>query len=230
MDERGFMPIASLLLLILPLGFDTLGVSISLGIKSHRQEFPREGKQGSRIPGSLHSALLFSLTEMLMPLVGLAIGFVAASLIGNVMEFLGPLLLIGIGLWELIEEGREYITKKRKTQKKIFQNTLPGEERFRWESQLLLALSVSLDELAIGFSLGAVTTSSSSVRTVNPVVLCILIGVQGFIMTLIGLSLGRTLRSRLKPVQELSEFLSAFLLIGLGIWFLVAKNIPPKTY
>lgn len=221
-EERSFMPIASLFLLILPLGFDTLGVSISLGIKSHHQEFSREGKQGSRIPGWLHSALLFSLAEMLMPLVGLAVGFVAASLIGNVMEFLGPLLLIGIGLWELIAEGREYIAKMRKTQKKIFQNTSPREERFRWGSQLLLALSVSLDELAIGFSLGAITNSSSSTRMINPVVFCILIGVQGFLMTLIGLSLGRTLRSRLKPVQEFSEFLSAFLLIGLGIWFLVA--------
>jgi putative Mn2+ efflux pump MntP len=219
--ERGFMPLASLLLLILPLGFDTLGVSISLGIKSHRQEVPREGKQGSRIPGWLYSALLFSLAEMLMPLMGLAVGFAAASLIGNVMEFVGPLLLIGIGLWELIEEGREYIAKKRETQKKVLQNTLPGEERFRWGSQLLLALSVSLDELAIGFSLGAITNSSTGTRMINPVVFCILIGAQGFLMTLVGLSLGRTLRSRLKPVQEFSECLSAFLLIGLGIWFLV---------
>ena len=41
-------------------------------------------------------------------------------------------------------------------------------------------------------------------------------------MTIIGLSLGRTLRTRLNPLKEWSELLSAFLLIGLGIWLLVS--------
>ncbi len=40
-------------------------------------------------------------------------------------------------------------------------------------------------------------------------------------MTLAGIALGRTLRARLRAVKEWSELLSAFLLIGLGIWLLV---------
>ena len=40
-------------------------------------------------------------------------------------------------------------------------------------------------------------------------------------MTLTGIGLGRTLRTRLKPVKEWSEILSALLLIGLGIWLLL---------
>jgi putative Mn2+ efflux pump MntP len=39
---------------------------------------------------------------------------------------------------------------------------------------------------------------------------------------LIGIALGRTLRTRLRTLKEWTEFLSAFLLIGLGIWLLVA--------
>jgi putative Mn2+ efflux pump MntP len=40
-------------------------------------------------------------------------------------------------------------------------------------------------------------------------------------MTLIGIALGRTLRTRLKALKEWTELLSAFLLIGLGIWLLL---------
>ena len=215
------MPVASLLLFILPLGLDTLGVSISLGVKSHDKGYAEEKSRSSKLPEWLRSALTFSLAEMLMPLVGLAVGFAASVFIGQIMHFVGPLLLIGVGVWELVEEGREYIAKRRKSHGKVVQYKPPREDGFRWGAQLLLALSISLDELAIGFSLGAITNGASGDRMIQPVILCIFIGLQGFLMTLIGLALGRTLRSRLKPVQELSELLSAFLLIGLGIWFLV---------
>lgn len=56
----------------------------------------------------------------------------------------------------------------------------------------------------------------------SPFILCILIGLQGFIMTLLGLVLGRTLRSRLRVLKDWSELLSGVLLIGLGIWLLVS--------
>ena len=222
------MPIVSLLLFVLPLGLDTLGVSISLGIKSHQ---PGVVEKVGPFPGWLSSALLFSLAETLMPLVGLAIGFAASLVVSYVMHFVGPLLLIAVGIWELLEEGREYIYKRKSRQVKPIQDTVfaaPNKE-FDWGRQLLLALSISLDELAIGFSLGALTASPSSGRIgmnevnlhIFPITLCLLIGLQGFLMALIGLVLGRTLSTRLKVVKEWSELLSAFLLIGLGIWLLV---------
>src|SRR5258708_13189477 len=107
------MSIFSLLLFVLLLGLDSLGVSISLGIKSQRNESPKPGERSSRLPPWLHTAMLFSLAETLMPLVGLVIGYAASLLISNVMHFVGPLLLISIGLWELLEEGREYIGKNK---------------------------------------------------------------------------------------------------------------------
>ena len=201
-----------LLLFVLPLGLDTLGVSISLGIKSHRSE-PSGERNG--FPPWLGSALLFSLAETLMPLIGLAIGYAVSLLISNLMHIVGPLLLIGVGLWELLEEVRERISKRKKLARPS------NDVESRWGHQLLLALSVSLDELAIGFSLGAITSSLPGSQTVSTITLCILIGLQGFLMTLIGLTLGRTLRVRLKSVKEWTEFLSCFLLIALGIWLLV---------
>ena len=219
------MPVLSLLLFILPLGLDTLGVSISLGIKSHR---PDTRQRAGRLPNWLQSALLFSLAETLMPLIGLAIGFAASLVVSSIMHFIGPILLIGVGICELLEEGSEYINKRKSREVKPIRPTV-SNERFGWGHQLLLALSISLDELAIGFSLGTLTTSSASGKIgvgetslhVFPIALCLLIGLQGFLMTLIGLVLGRTLSQRLKVLKEWSELLSAFLLIGLGTWLLV---------
>ena len=216
------MSILPLLLFILPLGLDTLGVSISLGIKSRRDDIATGIGKGLQFPAWLISAILFSLAETFMPLFGLAIGYATSLIMSNIMHVVGPSILIGIGLWELLEEGQEYFNKNKMSGLSTFQNKAPAEEQFQWRRQLLLALSISLDELAIGFSLGTITVSHLGVVTVHPFVICILIGIQGFLMTLIGITLGRMLRTRLRNLKEWTEFLSAFLLIGLGIWLLVA--------
>ena len=215
------MSILPLLLFILPLGLDTLGVSISLGIKSTRDDIATGKVKQFQFPAWLISAILFSLAETFMPLLGLAIGYATSLVVTNFMHIVGPLILIGVGLWELLEEGQEYFKKKKRSGLHTFQYKAPAEEQFQWRRQLLLALSISLDELVIGFSLGTIAVSLGSVVTVNPFVICILIGIQGFLMALIGITLGRKLRTRLRSLKEWAEFLSAFLLIALGIWLLV---------
>jgi manganese efflux pump family protein len=212
-----------LLLFLLPLGLDTLGVSISLGISSSRSELVRAEERNRSVPVWLSSAILFSLAETTMPLVGLAIGYATSLVISGVIHFVGPFLLIAVGLWELVEEALERLAKRKRKEQvsglpqvaliKINQT----DKQSRWRGQLLLALSVSLDELAIGFSLGSVATGKS----LSPFTLCIFIGLQGFLMAVIGITLGHILRTRLKLVKEWSELLSGLLLIGLGAWLLI---------
>jgi putative Mn2+ efflux pump MntP len=219
-----------LVLILLPLGLDTLGVSVSLGIRSGAE---KRGHAPSRItvPFWLRSALLFSLAETTMPLVGLAIGFLASTLLSGIMSIVGALLLIGVGLWELFEEGLERYHRRKKRvnashaikPEHSTREDRPKDEVFSWKRQLLLALSVSLDELAIGFSFGAVTAILPKGERFSPLLLVIYIGVQGLMMAIIGIALGRALRNRLKPVKEWSELLSSILLIGLGIWFLATS-------
>jgi putative Mn2+ efflux pump MntP len=81
------------LLILLPLGLDTLGVSLSLGIKSVSP--PVSDGKGKSDSSShwLRSAILFSLAEMLMPVVGLVIGYAASLIVSNIMHFVGALLL-----------------------------------------------------------------------------------------------------------------------------------------
>ncbi len=215
------MSILPLLLFILPLGLDTLGVSMSLGVKS-RGSNTATGRviKGLQLPAWFITSNLFSLAETLMPLLGLAIGYATSLAMSNIMHVVGPMILIGVGFWELLEEGQEYFKKYKKSGLNTSQKrTL--QEQFQWRRQLLLALSISLDELAIGFSLGTIAVSHESVVTLHPIMICVLIGIQGFLMALIGITLGRMLRSRMRNLKEWTEFLSAFLLIGLGIWLLV---------
>jgi putative Mn2+ efflux pump MntP len=237
---------------LLPLGLDTLAVSLSLGIKSAPASAARE--QGTRavLPSWLRSALLFSLAETLMPLVGLLAGYAVSLAVSNVMHYVGALLLIGLGAWELGEEGRGYFVgwwRRRATLQKgqrdrgrdegrraterlsrfawgrgrratqaspphTTSTPAPTEvTRFAWGRQVLLALSVSVDELAVGFSLGGLSFG----RAIGPLVLCLYIGIQGFVMATVGIMLGRTIRARVKVVKEASELVGAVLLIGLGI-------------
>lgn len=216
------MPFFQLLLILLPLGLDTLGVSLSLGIKS--VSTPASGREDKHrtFPDWLRSAMLFSSAEMLMPIVGLLIGYAASLVVSDIMHYVGALLLIGVGAWELGEEGREYLQKRKHQDGMIPHKTASASQvpaaQFRWGRQLLLALSVSLDELAIGFSFGSISAG----RAINPITFCVYLGLQGFLMAVLGISLGRTLRTRLKSLKEWSELLSALLLIGLGIWLLVS--------
>lgn len=226
------LPLLSLLLLILPLGLDTLGVSLSLGMKSTTRLLVAPQASDRGLPLWLRTAILFSLAEMLMPILGLLIGAALASLLSGMMHYLGALLLSILGAWEFISEGREYLQKLQRCRQQAVspqaplpqqkaQEPVPSQvtapERFPLGSQLLLALSVSLDELAVGFSFGSLRN-----LPVDPFALFVGIGLQGFLMTLLGLSLGRALRLRLRSLKEASELISAALLIGLGVWFLLS--------
>ena len=212
-----------LLLFLLPLGLDTLGVSLSLGMKAVDTNHLRHG---GLFPVWLRSALLFALAEMIMPLIGLTIGYAASLLISEIMRLVGPLFLIGVGLWELSGEVREVMKKRRRHKPVAFADLPPVGvvsplTNTAWVRQLLLALSISIDELVVGFSLGALTGRLVSGKAFSPFVLCILIGLQGFLMTIVGLILGTLLRTAIKSLQQWCEWLSAFLLIGLGIWLLI---------
>ena len=215
------MPL-SFVLFLLPLGLDTLGVSLGLGIKGSAALPDKDGARSPGIPLWLRSAILFALAETLMPLVGLAIGYTASVLISGIMNIIGALLLIAVGGWELLTEILERYRKRNAAQPPTMKKAGQAQStRFSWRQQLLLALSVSLDELAVGFSFGAFTARLGKGVSVSPLALCAYIGIQGLLMAAIGIAAGRMLHRRLHWLQEWSELISGALLIGLGIWLLI---------
>src|ERR1041385_7946505 len=118
-----------LLLFVLPLGLDTFAVSAALGMR------------GLPARERLRVSLLVSSFEMAMPVVGLLLGHALGQLVGNTADYLSIGVLALLGLWMLVHEEGE---SERVAQ-------LGGGHGF---VLLALGISISLDELAIGFTIG----------------------------------------------------------------------------
>ncbi len=173
--------------LVLPLGLDTFAVSAALGIGGVP---PRR---------RLRTAVLFCAFEAGMPLIGLAIGAPLGRAIGPVADYVSIALLLALGTYTLFVERDEaqLIGRLRNT-------SGPG--------MVALGLSVSLDELAIGFTLGLLRLP------IVPVLA--LIAAQAFIAAQLGMRLGARVGEQ---VRERAERLAGLALIALGLALLAER-------
>jgi manganese efflux pump family protein len=171
----------TLIALVVPLGLDTFAVAAALGMS------------GLTRRDRLRVTLLFTSFEMGMPIVGIVLGAVAGSIAGNAADYLAIAILIGLGvlmLWPRRGDHPERVGLLART---------------HGLAAIGLGISISLDELAIGFTVGLLRF---------PVLLVIaLIGTQTLIVTQAGLRLGTSLGEALR---ERAEQLAGIALIGLG--------------
>ncbi|MDQ6708933.1 MAG: manganese efflux pump MntP family protein [Candidatus Dormibacteraeota bacterium] len=175
--------------LIVPLGLDTFAVAAALGIS------------GLTRRDRLRVSLLFTAFEMGMPLVGFFGGRLAGEVVGNAADFLAIAILVSLGLY-MLKPGDHEAEERR----------LGLLARTRGLPALMLGVSISLDELAIGFTLGLLRL---------PVLLVIvLIGVQTFTVTQLGLALGSRIGER---VREGAERVAGVALAGLGVVLLLER-------
>jgi manganese efflux pump family protein len=161
---------AKLIALVLPLGVDTFAVAAAVGML------------GTTPATRLRISILFPAFEAAMPLIGLAIGAPLGHAIGNSAEYVAIGVLLTFGLYTLLssEENGEQ-TAARLT-------------NARGVGMLVLGLSISLDELAIGFTLGLLRLPA--------VLVIILIAVQALVLAQLGLRLGNRLSERLREAAE----------------------------
>ncbi|WP_026962582.1 manganese efflux pump MntP family protein [Alicyclobacillus herbarius] len=180
--------VLKMIALILSLGMDTLLMSISLGMVKTK--------------GKLKIALTFACAEALMPLLGLLFGKGAGELIGRWASMMGGIVLLAVAVWFLWFEDED--GEEEKLERNLVERNLVG-----W-SLLVTALSIGLDELAVGFSIGFVGVPTA--LTIS------LIALQAFIFTMVGLFFG----SKLKPwLGEWAEKLAGIVLGLLGLWIVV---------
>lgn len=177
--------VAKMLGLVLSLGFDTSAVAIGLGLS------------GMSRSDRFRYGVAFALAEGSMPLVGFALGAVVAAAIGTLASYGAIVLLLAVGLYALWEARHEEEAEYRAAS---------------WWSVAALAVSVSLDELAIGFSLGFMRLP------VAPVI--VLIALQAFLLTLIGSELGARLG---EGIAARAELLSGLVLVALALFLAVQK-------
>lgn len=171
-------------MIAIALGMDAFSLGISIGLK--KVSWPQVIKMSITI-GIFH---------VFMPLIGIITGYYLLTFIGDVARLIGGGLLVLMGvnmLWSSIVGDSE---------KAINYTSGLG--------LLLLAFSVSIDALSIGFSLGLFSA--------NVWLVVLLSGIMGAIMTALGLSLGNKLGNL---IGDYGEALGGIILLVFGIKFLV---------
>jgi putative Mn2+ efflux pump MntP len=180
--------VLKLILFVLPLGLDTFAVAAALGVRG----LPRRQR--------LRVSLLMSSFEMAMPVVGLLLGHALGRLVGSAADYVAIGVLALLGAWMLIHEEKDESERVA--------------QLARGQGLMLLGLgmSISLDELAIGFTIGLLHLSLW--------LAVVLIGVQAFLFAQIGLRLGARLNETLR---ERAEQLAGLALLGLALLLVVEK-------
>jgi len=162
------------------LGLSNFAASIAIGLAGVDRELR------ARI------ALAFGLFEAGMPILGLLLGRSVAHALGSQAHIVGGALLAATGVFTLAQALRTT-------------DASPRAFDLRRGRLWLLAASLSIDNLIVGFALGAYTV---------PIVVAVtVIAVVSVALSLIGLELGDQLGTR---VEHNSELLAGIVLICVG--------------
>lgn len=181
------MHFVKILVIALSLGLDVFAVGIGVGM--------RGASRGVKI----RIGAAFATAEVVMNLVGLGLGQLAGSLLGEVAGYIGFAALIGVGGYMIFEAIRESEAKE------------PLDMSRGW-GLFIASLSISLDSLGIGFSILYIDVPLAiSLGVIFIVSIC---------ATFLGLSFGRILGRR---VEEGAELWAGIVLILTGVGFILAK-------
>lgn len=180
-----------LLAFVLPLGVDSFAVAAALGAAGLTTRAER-----------LRVSAIFVAFEAGMPLIGLAAGGGLARAVGGVADYIAAAAVAGLGIFMLVHDDS---AEEREA------GRLASTRGF---AILALGISISLDEFAIGFSLGLVRLP------VVPVIVAI--AVVALIASQLGLALGSRVGERFR---ERAVALAAVALILLGAYLLTQRAL-----
>lgn len=175
------MSIVTVLLLAVALGTDAFSMCLGIGMS---------GVNRRQIALISFTVLIF---HIFMPLIGWYVGELAGDLIGRAASIAGALLLIYLGIKML----RDALRKDPEEPRVAVVNT--------W-GLLLLAASVSMDALSVGFTLGT--------QKVNLITTVLIFGLVAGLMTFIGLVLGKALG---RWAGDRAQLVGGIILVGIGV-------------
>jgi putative Mn2+ efflux pump MntP len=171
----------ALLLVALSLGLSNFAAAIGIGIS------------GTSLRTRLQVGIIFGLFETGMPIAGLALGRGLAQTLGGTAHWISAGLLIATGAWTLAQAIRSG------------PQTAPAPEGQRTWRLILTGLAISVDNLAVGFALGAFHVSLA--------VAAITIGTVSVTLSMVGLELGAQIGIR---TGHRGELLGGLVLIAVG--------------
>lgn len=179
-----------LLAFVLPLGLDSFAVAAAIGAAG-----TATARQRLRI------SLVFVICEGGMPLIGVALGSTLARAIGAAADYLAGAAVVAIGAWMLLAADNDEERAGRLVSS-------------RGPALVALGLSISLDELAIGFTVGLARLPVTGV--------IVAIAVQAFLAAQLGLAIGARLGERWR---EGAERAAGVALILLGVYLITEQLV-----
>jgi manganese efflux pump family protein len=181
--------VLKLLAFVLPLGLDSFAVAAAIGATR-----PTTRQARAR------TSAIFVIFEAGMPLIGLAAGNGLARVIGPVADYVTAAAVILVGAWMLAEQDDHHAADR-----------IAGA---RGLAVVTLGVSISLDELAIGFSLG--------LARLPVVTVIIAIGILALVASQLGLALGALTGGHLR---QRAERIAGIALILLGCYLIADHAI-----
>ena len=194
------MNLAWVVAVAIALGADAFSLSLAIGLAGIRKSI------------MLRLSLVVAFFHVVMPLAGMMLGQVLGSILGRYASGVGALVLIGLGgrmLYNVYQPTIKHFPFGE-ARNALFQTNLAANISLSGFGIYVLAVSVSLDALSVGFSLGTIRA--------DLLITVIIIGVIAGLMTGLGLVLGRVIGTRLGDKAELLGGL-ALLLIGVKLLF-----------
>ncbi len=140
----------------------------------------------------------FALFQFMMPLIGLAIGQIASTLIGVYGHWVAAIGLAAIG-----------INMIRQAFKSNRENSKPKDPT-RGFSLIILSVSTSIDALIVGFGLG--------LMGLHVLMSCVVIGIAAGIMTITGMFIGA---GAARAIGKWAEVFGGVVLLILAVSFLI---------
>jgi putative Mn2+ efflux pump MntP len=183
--------VLKLLAFVLPLGLDSFAVAAAVGAMQETTVWQR-----------LRISLVFVAFEGGMPLIGLGLGTALARGIGEVAGYLAGAAVIAIGAWMLLAEDQDEQDKAGRL------------ATSRGLALIALGVSISLDELAIGFTIGLAHLPVTAV--------IVAIALQAFIAAQLGLAIGARIGERWR---ERAEQVAGIALILLGAYLITEQLV-----
>jgi manganese efflux pump family protein len=182
--------VLKLLAFVLPLGLNSFAVAAAIGAAGSVPARQR-----------LRISLIFLAFEGGMPLIGLGLGSALARGIGQVADYLAGAAVLAAGGWILLADDDDEDKAGRLTRSTGF-------------ALLMLGLSVSLDELAIGFGIGLARLSIVAV--------VVALAIQAFVAAQAGLAIGARISERWR---ERAEKAAGAALVLLGSYLITARAL-----
>jgi putative Mn2+ efflux pump MntP len=170
-----------LILVAVSLGLSNFAAAIGIGIS------------GISARTRLKVGIIFGLFEAGMPIAGLLLGHGLAHALGHSARWISAGLLIATGAWAVIQAVRGD------------RPAAPAPDQQSTGRLVITGLAISVDNLAVGFALGAFH--------VNLAVAAVTIGGISVALSLIGLELGAQIGAR---AGQRGELLGGLVLIAVG--------------